>query len=58
MGNQIPQITYSVEVSEKKEGETSVRRTPIAADGLKIIPDPDIITMQDAWLRSVKRNGN
>lgn len=57
MGNQAPQITYSVECSEKREGETSIRRTPVAALGLKKSPEKDIQTMQDAWVRVAKNNG-
>lgn len=32
-------------------------RSPMGKDGLKPSPYPDILTMQDAWLHSVKHNG-
>ncbi|KAL4505874.1 hypothetical protein ABPG72_013635 [Tetrahymena utriculariae] len=58
MGNQAPQLVYSVECSEKKEGETSIRRSPISVLGLKKQPEKDIFTMQDAWIRVVKNCGD
>lgn len=58
MGNAVPQVTYSVECSEKRDGETSIRRSPVSATGLKKVPERDINNMQEAWLKVVKTCGN
>lgn len=58
MGNQAPQIIYSEECSEKKDGETSIRRTQVSVTGLKKTPERDINNMQEAWLKVVKTCGN
>ncbi|EGR31307.1 hypothetical protein IMG5_113440 [Ichthyophthirius multifiliis] len=49
-------IQYSIEVSEKKKGETSIRRQPQTKQGLKSIPKPNITDMQKAWIDSLQRN--
>lgn len=39
MGNSTSNLVYSVECSEKKEGETTIRRAPGCENGLKNVPD-------------------
>lgn len=55
MGN-TPTVTYSYSCSEKKEGETSIRRNLQAREGVLERPSNDINTMQDAWLANLKKN--
>lgn len=57
MGNR-QTITYSYSCSEKKEGETSIRRNLQAREAIRERPSDDIHTMQDAWLSNLKKNAN
>lgn len=51
---------YSLQVPgvEKKPGEGIPRRHPLAIDGLKTTPDPDVKTVYDIVVRGAKKFGN
>jgi long-chain acyl-CoA synthetase len=57
MGNSTTALKYSAECSEKKDGETTVRRGTNTLQGLKSVPSNGVLTLQDAWLTSLKVNG-
>ncbi|KAK4499097.1 hypothetical protein PRZ48_009609 [Zasmidium cellare] len=49
---------FTVEVSEKKEGETAIRRNIRTKDALKSTPEPGVKTIYDILRRSSQKYGN
>lgn len=56
-GNQSQGIIYSVPVTEKKDGETAIRRNPLSEKELFLYPDVNTRSLKDVVLRSVKNYG-
>jgi hypothetical protein len=54
-GSQSQNIIYSVEVSEKKNGETAIRRNPLADKELILYPDVECRNLKDVFLRVIKK---
>jgi hypothetical protein len=51
-------LVYSIEVSEKKDGETSIRRNPKCKESLLASFNPSWNSLQEAFLDSVKENSS
>jgi hypothetical protein len=51
-------LVYSVPVSQKIAGETSVYRNPDFKDGLHSTPSADIVTLKDVFNNCLAKYGN
>jgi long-chain acyl-CoA synthetase len=53
-----PSILYAVPVSQKKEGESAIYRSPIFKDKLHDRPEENIVTLKDVFINSYKKFAN
>jgi len=53
-----PSICYAVPVTQKKEGESAVYRSPAFKDKLYDRPEPHIATLKDVFINCYKKFAN